>query len=104
MGKRIAIILILGVLAIGGTVYLSQPGEDKDMAQLVAQNARFVETAERIKQIKLETIELQLGDLDFRIYQQCHLDPPTTKEHQKLCAQVEKKLAAKQAEAKAHPW
>jgi hypothetical protein len=104
MGKRIAAILILGALAIGATAWISQPGEDPEMAQIAAQNARFIQTEERIKQINLETIELQLGDLDFRIYKQCHADPPTTKEHQRLCARVEKKLAAKQAEAKAHPW
>ncbi len=104
MGKRIAAILILGALAIGVTAWISQPGEDPEMAQIAAQNARFIQTGERIKQINLETIELQLGSSDFTIYQQCHRAAPITKEHQRLCAQVEKKLSAKQAEAKAHPW
>jgi hypothetical protein len=104
MGKRIAAILILGALAIGVTAWMSQPGEDKEMAQQVALNDRWVQSNERVKQINLETIELQLGSSDFTIYQQCHRAAPTTKEHQRLCAQVEKKLSAKQAEAKAHPW
>lgn len=104
MGKRIAIIAVLGVLAIGAAAWGTQPEEDKEMAEIGEQNVRFIETAEHIKQINLQIMELHLGDLDFRIYKQCHADPPTTKEHQKLCERVENKLAAKQAEDKKHPW
>lgn len=101
---RIAAILIIGALAIGATVYLGRPTEDREMSDIAAMNIVLAEGAARVKQIDLETIELQLGSTDFKIYQLCHADPPTTAEHKKLCARIEKKLAAKQAEAKAHPW
>jgi hypothetical protein len=104
MGKRIAAIVVVGILAIGATAWITAPEEDKEMAALVEQNGRIFETAEHIKQLQTELIEKQLGDLDFRIYKQCHIDPPTTKEHQNLCARIENKLLKKQAEAKSYRW
>jgi hypothetical protein len=103
MGKRIAVIIILGVLAIGAASWISQPGEDPGLASIAVSNVYLAESAERLKQLQKEHIETLLGD-DFKIYQLCHVSPPTTKEHQRLCARIDKKLAAKQAEAKTHPW
>jgi hypothetical protein len=104
MAKRIAVIVFLGALGIGAAVYLGQPKEDRQLEQLKASNIVLAESAERVKQLDQETIELQLGSTDYKIYKLCHQAAPTTKEHQRLCERVEKKLAAKQAEAKAHPW
>jgi hypothetical protein len=38
MGKRIAVILVLGALAIGAAAWMTQPSEDKEMAQQVVLN------------------------------------------------------------------
>lgn len=42
MGKRIAVILVLRALAIGAAAWMTQPSEDKEMAQQVVLNKIIV--------------------------------------------------------------
>src|SRR5689334_19833295 len=93
-----------GAIAILATVILTAPREDRALEELKASNEVLSANAEKLRQTNLEITESMLGAQDFKIYQLCHRATPTTKEHQRLCERVEKKLADAQAKAKKDHW
>ena len=102
MGKRIAIIVVLGIAAIGGTAFVTAPGGDsKEMQDLKASNSQIAAMADNIKRLDREFQEKVLGPSGFQIYQRCQKQPPTLTENKDLCARLNRKVQEAEKRAKA---
>lgn len=99
--RFIALFLLLAIVAMAGCSN-SEAQKSADETLHAERSAAVAQINAKTFEYEVEYVSLKFGDSAGRLYRACHTYPPTRKENQVQCANLDARY--KKALAKQKPW